>query len=76
MAFASLGYPGIVAVVSLIIASIVFRVGLGWLVFANYMVTGYTLLLWISTVLGIGLSWSFMLRRISGEKYVLKYFPP
>jgi hypothetical protein len=76
MAFAALGYRGVAAVVSLIIAAIVFRVGLGWLIFANVAVTGYTILLWISTVLGIGLSWSFLQRRISGEKYVLKSSPP
>ena len=76
MAFAALGYRGVAAVVSLILAAVVFRVGLGWLVFANVTVTGYTILLWISTVLGLGLSWSFLQRRISGEKYVVKSAPP
>jgi hypothetical protein len=76
MAFAALGYRGIAAVVSLIIGAILFRVGLGWLIFADVTVTSYTILLWISTVLGLGLSWAFLQRRISGEKYVVKYFPP
>ena len=72
MAFLSIGYRGIVAVLSLIYGGILFRVGLGWLDFADVEVETYAILLWISTILGVGISWSFFQRRISGDKYVLK----
>jgi len=72
MAFLSIGYRGIVAVLSLIYGSILFRVGLGWFAFADINVETYAILVWISTILGIGISWSFFQRRISGDKYVIK----
>ena len=72
MAFLSIGYRGIVAVLSLIYGSILFRVGLGWFAFADVDVETYAILVWISTILGIGISWSFFQRRISGDKYVIK----
>jgi hypothetical protein len=75
MAFVSIGYAGIALVLSLIMASMLFRAGLGWLVFEDIRITQVTILLWISTVLGIGLSWSFFQRRISGEKDVV-HGPP
>ena len=75
MAFVSIGYVGIAFVLSLIMASMLFRAGLGWLVFEDIRITQVTILLWISTVLGIGLSWSFLQRRISGEKDVV-HGPP
>jgi hypothetical protein len=75
MAFVSIGYVGIAFVLSMIMASMLFRAGLGWLVFEDIRITQVTILLWISTVLGIGLSWSFLQRRISGEKDVV-HGPP
>jgi len=75
MAFASMGYRGVVAILSLIFGSILFRVGLGWFEFEQVDITTYTILLWISTILGVGISWSFFQRRLSGEKYVLKTPP-
>ena len=72
MAFLAIGYRGIVAVLSLIYGGILFRVGLGWFDFADVDVETYAILVWISTILGIGVSWSFFQRRISGDKYVLK----
>ena len=75
MAFASIGYAGIAFVLSLIMASMLFRAGLGWLVFEDVRITQVTILLWISTVLGVGLSWSFFQRRISGERDVLRNPP-
>jgi hypothetical protein len=75
MAFASIGYVGIAFVLSLIMASMLFRAGLGWLVFEDVRITQVTILLWISTVLGFGLSWSFLQRRISGEREILRNPP-
>ena len=75
MAFSSIGYVGIAFVLSLIMASIMFRAGLGWLVFEDVRITQVTILLWISTVIGFGLSWSFLQRRISGEKEILRNPP-
>jgi hypothetical protein len=72
MAFLSIGYRGIAAVLSLIYGSILFRVGLGWFEFADVDVETYAILIWVSTILGIGISWSFFQRRISGDKYVIK----
>src|SRR6267378_3110365 len=66
LAFLSIGYRGIVAVLSLIYGSILFRVGLGWFAFADVDVETYAILVWITTILGIGISWSFFQRRISG----------
>ena len=56
-------------------ASMLFRAGLGWLVFEDVRITQVTILLWISTVLGFGLSWSFLQRRISGEREILRNPP-
>ena len=75
MAFASIGYVGIAFVLSLIMASMLFRAGLGWLVFEDVRITQVTILLWTSTVLGFGLSWSFLQRRISGEREILRNPP-
>ena len=75
MAFSSIGYVGIAFVLSLIMASMLFRAGLGWLVFEDVRITQVTILLWTSTVLGFGLSWSFLQRRISGEREILRNPP-
>jgi len=72
MAFLSIGYIGIVAVLSLIYGSILFRVGLGWFEFVDVDVETYAILVWVSTIIGVGISWSFFQRRISGDKYVIK----
>jgi len=72
MAFLSIGYRGIVAVLSLIYGSILFRVGLGWFEFVDIDIETYAILIWVSTIIGIGISWSFFQRRISGDKYVIK----
>lgn len=75
MAFVSIGYAGVAFVLSLIMASMLFRAGLGWLVFEDVRVTQVAILLWVSTVLGFGLSWSFLQRRISGERDILRNPP-
>lgn len=75
MAFVSIGYAGIAIVLSLIMASMLFQDGLGWLAFEDVRITQVTILLWISTVLGVGLSWSFYQRRISGERDILRNPP-
>jgi len=72
MAFLSIGYIGIVAVLSLIYGSILFRVGLDWFEFVDVDVETYAILIWVSTIIGVGISWSFFQRRISGDKYVIK----
>jgi hypothetical protein len=72
MAFLSIGYIGIVAVLSLIYGSILFRVGLRWFEFVDVDVETYAILIWVSTIIGVGISWSFFQRRISGDKYVIK----
>lgn len=72
MAFLSIGYRGIAAVLSLIYGGILFRVGLGWLAFSDVDIETYAILLWVSTIIGVGISWSFFQRRISGDKYVIK----
>jgi len=72
MAFLSIGYIGIVALLSLIYGSILFRVGLGWFEFVDVDVETYAILIWVSTIIGVGISWSFFQRRISGDKYVIK----
>src|SRR5258706_8152040 len=72
MAFLSIGYRGIVAVLSLIYGGILFRVGLGWFEFLDVDIETYAILLWVSTILGVGISWSFFQRRISGGKDVIK----
>jgi hypothetical protein len=75
MAFVSIGYAGIATVLSLIMGSLLFQDGLGWLAFEDVRITQVTILLWISTVLAVGLSWSFYQRRISGERDVLRNPP-
>jgi len=72
MAFLSIGYRGIAAVLSLIYGGILFRVGLGWFALADVDIETYAILLWVSTIIGVGISWSFFQRRISGDKYVIK----
>lgn len=75
MAYSALGLRGSLAVFALLIASVLFRLGLGWLEFRQIDVTTYTLLLWFSTLLGVGMSWAFFERRIAGDKYALKEPP-
>lgn len=72
MASEALSFLGIATVLALILAGIMLRIGLGWFAFADVEVTTYTVLLWISTIIGMGLSWSFLQRRLSGEKDVVK----
>src|SRR5262245_11454492 len=64
--FASLGLRGTIAVFALLVAGLFVRIGLGWVEFREVQLTTYTVLLWISTLLGVGMSWSFFERRISG----------
>jgi hypothetical protein len=75
MTFASLGLRGSIAVFALLVASLLVRIGLGWVEFREVQLTTYTVLLWISTLLGVGMSWSFFERRISGERDVLRQPP-
>ncbi len=75
MALASLGIRGVFAVLALILAGIIAQLGLGWMRFADLIVTRMTLLFWITTVLGIGLSWSLIQKNLTGERDIVRRPP-
>lgn len=75
MAFLSIGYFGITALLLLVIMSLLAGVGLGFFAFDDVHITVYFTLFWISMVLGVGTSWSFVQKRISGERDVLRTPP-
>lgn len=75
MAFLSLGYFGVTALSVLVIMSLIGGVGLGFFVFDDVHITIYFLLFWISLILGTGTGWSFLQKRIAGERDVLRTPP-
>lgn len=75
MAFLSIGYFGIGALSLLVIMSLLAGVGLGFFAFGNVHITTYFVLFWISLVLGVGTGWSFLQKRIAGERDVLRNPP-
>lgn len=75
MAFLSIGYFGIAALSVLVLMGITFGVGLDFFGFQDVRITTYFVLFWIALVLGVGTSWSFVQKRISGERDVLRTPP-
>lgn len=75
MAFLSIGYFGITALSVMVLMSLAAGVGLGFFGFGDVHVTTYFVLFWIAMVLGVGTSWSFVQKRISGERDVLRTPP-
>jgi len=75
MAFMSTGYLGAAALTLMLLMSIVFGVGLGLFEFEDVAFTTYTIQIVVSLLLGIGLSWSFIQKRLSGERDILRTPP-
>ena len=75
MAFLSIGYFGVAAISLMVLMGITFGVGLGFFGFQDVRITTYLVLFWIALVMGIGTSWSFVQKRISGERDVLRTPP-
>lgn len=75
MAFLSIGYFGVAAISVMVLMGITFGVGLGFFGFEDVRITQYLVLFWIALVLGLGTSWSFVQKRISGERDVLRNPP-
>jgi hypothetical protein len=75
MAFAALGFPGIVTVLALILASILIELGLGLTRFRDIRITDYTILFWVTTILGFGVSWAILQKAITGERDIIRNPP-
>jgi len=75
MAFLSIGYFGIAGLSLMVLMSLAAGVGLGFFGFGDVHITTYFILFWIALVLGVGTSWSFLQKRISGERDVLRAPP-
>lgn len=75
MAFLSIGYFGMGALSLMAMMSLTAGVGLGLFQFADIHITTYFVLFWISMLLGVGTSWSFVQKRLSGERDVLRSPP-
>ena len=75
MAFLSIGYFGVAAISVMVLMGITFGVGLDFFVFEDVQITTYLVLFWIVLVLGLGTSWSFVQKRLSGERDVLRTPP-
>jgi len=75
MAFLTIGYFGVTALSLLVIMSLIAGVGLGFFAFDDVHITTYFVLFWIALVIGVGTSWSFVQKRISGERDVLRTPP-
>ena len=72
MAFLSVGYIGSAIIAALVIMAILFGAGLDFIEIESVDITTYTVLFWISFVLAVGTGWSFIQRRISGERDVIR----
>ena len=72
MAFLSVGYIGSAIIAALVMMAIVFCVGLDFIEMEDVEITTYTVQFWISFVLAVGTGWSFIQRRISGERDVIR----
>jgi hypothetical protein len=75
MAFMSTGYFGTAALTLTVLMGIVFAVGLDIIEFDDVVFTTYTIEVIVSIVVGVGLSWSFIQKRLSGERDVLRTPP-
>ena len=75
MAFLSTGYLGIAALTLTILMSIVLGAGLDLFELEDMTFSTYAIEIVISLVLGMGLSWSFIQRRLSGERDILRTPP-
>jgi hypothetical protein len=75
MAFLSTGYLGTAALMLMLLLGIVFCIGLGLFAFEDVTFTTYTVEAVISLILGTGLSWAFIQRRLSGERDILRNPP-
>jgi hypothetical protein len=75
MAFMSTGYFGTTALALTVLMGIVFAAGLGLFEVEDVFFTTYTIELIVSIVVGVGLSWSFIQKRLSGERDVLRTPP-
>ena len=72
MAFLSVGYIGSAIIAALLMMAILFCVGLDFVEIETVDITTYTVQFWISFVLAVGMGWSFIQRRISGERAVIR----
>lgn len=75
MAFTSLGYFGTSVTVLMVGMGIVLCVGLGLVDFDAINISLYGIEIWASVVLAVGMTWSFVQKRVSGERDVLR-LPP
>lgn len=75
MAYMALGFVGIAVVLGLILASKLVEVALGLTDFADMRVTDYTILFWITTILGFGVSWAILQKAITGERDIIRNPP-
>ena len=72
MAFLSVGYIGSTIIATLVMMALLFCVGLDLIEFKDVEITVYTVQFWLSFVLAVGMGWSFIQRRISGERDVIR----
>lgn len=72
MAFLSVGYIGSAIIATVVMMVILFCVGLDLFEFEDVEITIYTVQFWLSFVLAAGTGWSFIQRRISGERDVIR----
>jgi len=72
MAFLSVGYIGSTIIATLVMMAILLCVGLDFIEIETIEITTYTIQFWISFVLAVGMGWSFIQRRISGERDVIR----
>jgi hypothetical protein len=75
MAFMSTGYFGTAALALTVLMGILFAAGLGLFEFEDVSFTTYTIEAILSIVVGVGVSWSFIQKRLSGERDVLRTPP-
>jgi hypothetical protein len=75
MAFMSIGYFGTTALALTVLMGILFAAGLGLFEFEDVSFTTYTIEAILSVVIGVGVSWSFVQKRLSGERDVLRTPP-
>jgi hypothetical protein len=75
MAFMSIGYFGTTALALTVLMGILFAAGLGLFEFEDVSFTTYTIEAILSIVVGTGVSWSFIQKRLSGERDVLRTPP-
>lgn len=75
MAFLSLGYFGLTATLLTLIFGVVLGAGLGLFELMDVEITTYTILFWTTLTLGVGVSWPFVQKHISGERDILRTPP-